>query len=393
MDKKKNSTKLIKGGTNRSEFMETIDALFLTSGFIYESAEEAEKSFKEEKERFMYSRFGNPTVETFQKKMAMMEGAEDCWGTATGMAALFTIFMSYLKSGDRVVSSRALFGSCHYIVSQILPRFGIEVILVDGTDLNQWEKALKKKTNIVFFETPSNPCLDLVDIKEVSKLAHNAGALVVVDNVFATPILQKPLEHGADIVMYSATKHIDGQGRVLGGAILGSKKFCKDFVKPFIRNTGPSLSPFNAWVLLKSIETLELRVKHQTKSAKNVVKYLKQSSKIDRIYYPTDSNFRQKKIAKKQMIDGGSIISFELQSLEKNKKKVAFSFLNKLKLIEISNNLGDSKTLITHPDTTTHHKLTLDEKISLRITKNLVRLSVGLEDSDDIIDDIDNALT
>ena len=393
MDKKKNSTKLIKGGTNRSEFMETSDALFLTSGFIYESAEEAEKSFKEEKERFMYSRFGNPTVETFQKKMAMMEGAEDCWGTATGMAALFTIFMSYLKSGDRVVSSRALFGSCHYIVSQILPRFGIEVILVDGTDLNQWEKALKKKTNIVFFETPSNPCLDLVDIKEVSKLAHNAGALVVVDNVFATPILQKPLEHGADIVMYSATKHIDGQGRVLGGAILGSKKFCKDFVKPFIRNTGPSLSPFNAWVLLKSIETLELRVKHQTKSAKNVVKYLKQSSKIDRIYYPTDSNFRQKKIAKKQMIDGGSIISFELQSLEKNKKKVAFSFLNKLKLIEISNNLGDSKTLITHPDTTTHHKLTLDEKISLRITKNLVRLSVGLEDSDDIIDDIDNALT
>ena len=393
MNKKKLSTKLIKGGINRSKFMETSDPLFLTSGFIYESAEEAEKSFKEEKERFMYSRFGNPTVETFQKKMAMMEGAEDCWGTATGMAALFTIFMSYLKSGDRVVSSRALFGSCHYIVSQILPRFGIEVILVDGTDLNQWEKALKKKTNIVFFETPSNPCLDLVDIKEVSKLAHNAGALVVVDNVFATPILQKPLEHGADIVMYSATKHIDGQGRVLGGAILGSKKFCKDFVKPFIRNTGPSLSPFNAWVLLKSIETLELRVKHQTKSAKNVVKYLKQSSKIDRIYYPTDSNFRQKKIAKKQMIDGGSIISFELQSLEKNKKKVAFSFLNKLKLIEISNNLGDSKTLITHPDTTTHHKLTLDEKISLRITKNLVRLSVGLEDSDDIIDDIDNALT
>ena len=250
MDKKKLSTKLIKGGTNRSKFMETSDALFLTSGFIYESAEEAEKSFKEEKKRFMYSRFGNPTVETFQKKMALMEGAEDCWGTATGMAALFTIFMSYLKNGDRVVSSRALFGSCHYIVTQILPRFGIEVVLVDGTDLNEWEKALKKKTNIVFFETPSNPCLDLVDIKEVSKLAHNAGALVVVDNVFATPILQKPLEHGADVVMYSATKHIDGQGRVLGGAILGSKKFCKDYVKPFIRNTGPSLSPFNAWILL-----------------------------------------------------------------------------------------------------------------------------------------------
>ena len=392
MDKKKLSTKLIKGGINRSKFLETSDALFLTSGFIYKSAEEAEKSFKEKKERFMYSRFGNPTVEVFQKKMALLEGAEECWGTATGMAALFTILMSYLKSGDRVVSSRALFGSCHYVVTQILPRFGIEVIIVDGTDLNQWEKALKKKTNIVFFETPSNPCLDLVDIKEVSKLAHNAGALVVVDNVFATPILQKPLKHGADIVMYSATKHIDGQGRVLGGAILGSKKFCKNFVKPFIRNTGPSLSPFNAWVLLKGIETLELRVKHQTKSAKNIVKYLKQNSKVERIYYPTDSSFKQKKITKKQMSDGGSIISFELKASEANKKKVAFSFLNKLKLIELSNNLGDSKTLITHPDTTTHHKLTSDEKISLRITKNLVRLSVGLEDSTDIINDIHNAL-
>ena len=392
MDKKKLSTKLIKGGINRSKFLETSDALFLTSGFIYESAEEAEKSFKEKKERFMYSRFGNPTVEVFQKKMALLEGAEECWGTATGMAALFTILMSYLKSGDRVVSSRALFGSCHYVVTQILPRFGIEVIIVDGTDLNQWEKALKKKTNIVFFETPSNPCLDLVDIKEVSKLAHNAGALVVVDNVFATPILQKPLKHGADIVMYSATKHIDGQGRVLGGAILGSKKFCKNFVKPFIRNTGPSLSPFNAWVLLKGIETLELRVKHQTKSAKNIVKYLKQNSKVERIYYPTDSSFKQKKITKKQMSDGGSIISFEIKTSEENKKKVAFSFLNKLKLIELSNNLGDSKTLITHPDTTTHHKLTSDEKISLRITKNLVRLSVGLEDSTDIINDIHNAL-
>ena len=392
MDKKKLSTKLIKGGINRSKFLETSDALFLTSGFIYQSAEEAEKSFKEKKERFTYSRFGNPTVEAFQKKMALLEGAEECWGTATGMAALFTIFMSYLKSGDRVVSSRALFGSCHYVVTKILPRFGIEVIIVDGTDLDQWEKALKKKTNIVFFETPSNPCLDLVDIKEVSKLAHKAGALVVVDNVFATPILQKPLKYGADIVMYSATKHIDGQGRVLGGAILGSKKFCKNFVKPFIRNTGPSLSPFNAWVLLKGIETLELRVKHQTQSAKNIVKYLKQNSKVDRVYYPTDSSFKQRKITKKQMSDGGSIISFELKSLEENKKKVAFSFLNKLKLIEISNNLGDSKTLITHPDTTTHHKLTSDEKISLRITKNLVRLSVGLEDSIDIINDIDNAL-
>ena len=330
MNKKKLSTKLIKGGINRSKFMETSDPLFLTSGFIYESAEEAEKSFKEEKERFMYSRFGNPTVEAFQKKMALLEEAEECWGTATGMAALFTIFMSYLKVGDRVVSSKALFGSCHHIVTQILPRFGIEVVLVDGTDLNQWEKALKKRTNIVFFETPSNPCLDLVDIKEVSILAHKAGALVVVDNVFATPILQKPLKYGADIVMYSATKHIDGQGRVLGGAILASKKFCKDYVKPFIRNTGPSLSPFNAWVLLKGIETLELRVNHQTKSAKNIVKYLKQSSKIDRIYYPTESSFEQKRITKKQMFDSEKLNKHLTNNVLLDEAIENFNFINEI---------------------------------------------------------------
>ena len=256
--------------------------------------------------------------------MALMEEAEECWGTSTGMAALFTIFMSYLKSGDRVVSSKALFGSCHHIVTQILPRFGIEVILVDGTDLNQWETALKK-TNIVFFETPSNPCLDLVDIKEVSRLAHKAGALVVVDNVFATPILQKPLKHGADIVMYSATKHIDGQGRVLGGAILGSKNFAKILLNLSLEIL-TFIESFNAWVLLKGIETLELRVNHQTKSAKNIVKYLKQSSKIGRIYYPTDSNFRQKTITKKQMIDGGSIISFELKSSKEKEKRLLFHF-------------------------------------------------------------------
>ncbi len=387
---KKLSTKLIRGGINRTKFLETSEPLFLTSGFVYESAEEAEKSFKDEKNRFMYSRFGNPTVEIFQKKMALLEDAEDCWATSTGMAALFTIFMSYLKKGDRVVSSNALFGSCYYIVTEILPRFGIEVVLVDGTNLNHWEEALKKKTNFVFFETPSNPCLDLVDIFEVSKLAHKSGALVIVDNVFATPILQKPLKFGADIVMYSATKHIDGQGRVLGGAILGSKDFCKNFIKPFIRNTGPSISPFNAWVLLKGIETLELRIKKQNDNAKKIVSFLNKKSSIKKVYYPTDTKFKQKKIAKKQMLGGGSIISFEIESI-KNKEK-AFSFLNELKLVDISNNLGDSKSLITHPYTTTHHRLTEKEKISLRITKNLVRLSVGLEDPNDIINDIDNAL-
>ena len=392
MTEKKLSTKILKSAINRSNFNETSEALFLTSGFIYKSAQEAEKAFKDEKKRFMYSRFGNPTVEIFQKRMALLEGAEDCWATSTGMAALFTILMSFLKSGDRVVSSNALFGSCHFILTQILPRFGIDVELIDGTDLDRWKKALRKKTKIVFFETPSNPCLDLVDIKEVSKLAHSSGALVVVDNVFATPILQKPLLFGADVVMYSATKHIDGQGRVLGGAILGSKKFCNQYIKPFIRNTGPSISPFNAWVLLKGIETLELRIKKQTENAKNIVKFLKKNSRINKVYYPTDSSFKQKKITKKQMLDGGSIISFELNSSKKNEKTSAFSFLNKLKLIDISNNLGDSKTLITHPDTTTHHRLSHEEKISLRITKNLVRLSVGLEDSTDLIEDIDNAL-
>ena len=340
----------------------------------------------------MYSRFGNPTVEAFQKKMAILEEAEECWGTATGMAALFTIFMSYLKAGDRVVSSKALFGSCHHIVTKILPRFGIETVLVDGTDLNQWEKALKKKTNIVFFETPSNPCLDLVDIKEVSNLAHKVGALVVVDNVFATPILQKPLNHGADIVMYSATKHIDGQGRVLGGAILASKKFCKNYVKPFIRNTGPSLSPFNAWVLLKGLETLDLRVKKQVENTKEVLKFLKKNKNIKKIYYPFDENFDQYTLAKKQMKDGGTILSFELLSKKNLEKKTAFKFLNNLKLIDISNNLGDSKTLITHPYTTTHHRLSKNEKNELGISENMVRLSVGLEGVDDIINDMDSAI-
>ena len=390
--KKKTSTKLIRGGVNRTNFSETSEPLFLTSGFVYKTAQEAEKAFKEEKKRFLYSRFGNPTVEILQKKLALIEEAESCWLTSTGMSALFSIFMSYLKNGDRVVSARALFGSCHHIVTKILPRFGIEVELVDGTNLNQWELALKKKTNLVFFETPSNPCLDLVDIKEVSKLAHKSGALVVVDNVFATPILQKPLNCGADVVMYSATKHFDGQGRVLGGAILGSNSFCENIIKPFIRNTGPSISPFNAWVLLKGIETLELRIKQQTKSAKEIISFLEKNKNIKKIYYPTLKKSEQIKIAKKQMLDGGTIIAFEIKASKKNEKKKSFEFLNKLKLIDISNNLGDSKTLITHPYTTTHHKLEQKEKMSLRITENLIRLSVGLEDVTDIITDIDNAL-
>ncbi len=389
MKKKSNNTQLIRHGNLRSNFNETSESLFLTSGFIYKSAEEAELCFKEKKKKFMYSRFGNPTIEMFQRKLAKIEGAESCWATSTGMAAVFAIFMSQLNTGDRIVSSKALFGSCQYIITKLLPKYGIEVILVDGKNIDAWKKELKKKTKLVFFETPSNPCLELIDIKEVSKIAHKNGAKVIVDNVFATPILQKPIALGADIVMYSATKHIDGQGRVLGGAILGKKKFCDEIIKPFIRNTGPSISPFNAWILLKSLETLELRINQQVKNAQKVVKFLQGHKKIKKVLYPWSKEFPQYKLAKKQMLSGGSIISFEL----KNQSKMqTFKFLNKLEMINISNNLGDTKSLITHPSTTTHSRLSKSEKTELGISRNLVRLSVGLECSEDIINDIEKGL-
>lgn len=391
--KKSRTTNLVRSGINRTHFNETSEALFLTSGFVYNSAEEAEECFRDEKNKFMYSRFGNPTVEAFQKKLAILEGAEACWATSSGMSAVFSIFMSQLKAGDRVVSSRALFGSCHYIITKILPKFGIEIELINGRNLSEWKKALQKKTKLVFFETPSNPCLELVDIENVCKMAHKINATVIVDNVFATPILQRPLELGADIVMYSATKHIDGQGRVIGGAILGTKKFCNEIIKPFIRNTGPSISPFNAWILLKSLDTLELRIEKQTKNCNEIYKFLKNNKKVENIIYPGSKKFAQYSLAKKQMKSGGTIISFEIkQNSKENIKKNTFKFLNNLQLIDISNNLGDTKSLITHPFTTTHNKLNHFEKKSLRISENLVRLSVGLEDSKDIIFDIKNAL-
>ena len=340
----------------------------------------------------MYSRFGNPTIEILQNKLAKLEGAEACWATSTGMAAVFTIFMSYLKKGDRVVAGRALFGSCHHILTSILPRFGIEVELIDASNIESWEKALKKKNNLIFFETPSNPCLEIVDIESVVSLAKKQKTLVVVDNVFATPILQKPIEFGADVVMYSATKHIDGHGRVMGGAILGKKKYCDEIIKPFIRNTGPSISPFNAWVLIKGLDTLELRIKKQSENAKKVVNYLEKSEYINKIYYPHYKNFTQFSLAKKQMKDGGNIVSFEIKAKKEIKKEKSFSFLNNLSLINISNNLGDTKSLITHPETTTHHRLCQTEKKILGINKNLIRISVGLEDINDIISDIDKAL-
>ncbi len=376
----------------QTDHMETSESLFLTSGFTYKTAEEAEQAFKEEKKRFMYSRFGNPTIDMLQRKLADIEGAEECWATASGMSAVFTIFMSYLKKGDRIVASRALFGSCHHILTVILPKFGIEVELIDGKCLESWEKALKKKTHMIFFETPSNPCLEIIDIESVVKLAKKNNTLVVVDNVFATPILQKPLKFGADIVMYSATKHIDGHGRVLGGAILGKKKYCQDFIKPFIRNTGPSISPFNAWVLIKGLDTLELRINKQTENTKLIIEYLNQSKFIEKIYYPHLKSSSQYNLAKKQMSGGGNIVSFKIVSKEDNSKYNAFTFLNNLSLISISNNLGDTKSLITHPETTTHHRLNKIEKKNLFISKNLIRLSVGLEDPVDLINDIDNSL-
>ena len=391
MVKKKIATILVRSGIHRTEHNETSEALFLTSGYVYKNAQEAERAFRGDAKRYLYSRFGNPTVNSLQQKLAEIEEAESCLITATGMSAVFTIFMSYLQNGDRVVAGKALFGSCHFILTKILPKFGIDVQLVDGKSIEQWEVALRKRTKIVFFESPSNPCLEIVDIKKVSKLAHSSGAIVVVDNVFATPLLQKPLKLGADVVIYSATKHLDGQGRVLGGAILGSKSFCETVLKPFIKNTGPSISPFNAWILNKSLDTLELRIKKQCQNTKKIVEYLNKSKFVDAIYYPFHKKFLQLSLARKQMRMGGTMVSFKLRAKKNQKKRTAFSFLNNLNLIDISNNLGDSKSLVTHPYTTTHSKLYSKEKIELGISQNLVRLSVGLENAEDLIEDIETS--
>jgi O-succinylhomoserine sulfhydrylase len=388
LKKWRQSTCLVRGGTERSLFNETSEGLFITSGFVYSSPEEAEKAFTGDIKRYQYSRFANPTLSMFEKRLALLEGAETCVSTASGMAAMFAALFSQLQTGDRVVASRALFGSCLYILSEVLPRYGIESQFVDGTDLRQWKNALSKKTKCVFLESPSNPCLEIVDIRAVSDLAHEAGALVVVDNVFATPILQRPLELGADIVMYSATKHIDGQGRTMGGAILTNNlNYFEDSLTPFLRHTGPSLSPFNAWVLLKGLETIDLRVKQHSKNALLVAEFLNGHKKVSKVLYPGLKSHSQYDLASKQMKCGGPIVSFETFG----GKEGAFKFMNGLNLIDISNNLGDAKSLITHPATTTHHKLRPEERQALSITDGLVRLSVGLEDVEDIIEDIDQA--
>ncbi len=346
-------TRLVRGGVTRSQHGETCEAIFLSSGFVYDDAAAAEARFAGEQPGFMYSRYANPTIEMFERRMALLEGAEACHATASGMAAVFASLMCHLKAGDHVVSSRALFGSCFYIIGTLLPRYGIEVSFVDGHDLAQWQRAISAKTRAVFFETPANPTIALVDVAAVSKLAHAVGAKVVVDNVFATPLLQKPLALGADVVVYSATKHIDGQGRCLGGAVLADAQFCKDQVMPFLRHTGPALSPFNAWVLLKGLETLSLRLERQCATAKRVAELLAGHRAVARTLYPTLDSHPQSALARRQMTDGGTVVSFELTG----GKPAAFAFMNALEIVDISNNLGDSKSLITHPATTTHRSM------------------------------------
>ena len=382
------ATQMVHGGQTRSHHAETAETIYMTSGYVYASAEEAAAAFDNSRPRFVYGRFGNPTVAMFEERMALLEGAEAARATASGMAAVFASIACLVKAGDRVVASDALFGSCSYIVQEILPKWGVETVSVDGRDLDQWRKALSKPTRVVLLETPSNPSLRLVDIKAVCDLGHAAGAQVIVDNVFATPLLQRPLEFGADIVVYSATKHIDGQGRCLGGVILGTAKYINETLQPFIRHTGPSLSPVNAWILLKGLETLDLRLQRSCEYAETIAKELQGHPKLIHAHYPTLANFPQVELARRQMKSGGTIVSLDL----KGGKEAAFRFLNALKLVLISNNLGDSKSLVTHPTTTTHQRLTPEQKAAQGITPGLVRLSVGLEDLRDILADVRQAL-
>lgn len=385
------ATNLVRGGLNRSGNRETSEALYMTSGFVYGSAEQAAAAFRDETDNFVYARYGNPTVEMFEQRLAMLEGAEACKATGTGMAAVFAVMACQLEAGDRVVASRALFGACHGILTKTLPKWGIETVLIDGRDLDAWRDALKTPTKLVFFETPTNPLLEIVDIANVSKLAHDAGALVVVDNVFATALHQRPLELGADIVIYSTTKHIDGQGRLMGGAILGTSAFITDVLLPFYRQTGAAISAFNAWVMLKSLETLPIRFAAQCKSAATIAAWLDQHPKIATVSYPGLASHPQHDLARRQMSDFGTIMSFRLHG-DATDMAGAFAFLNNLSLIDISNNLGDSKSLACHPYTTTHSSLSDGALANLGITGADIRLSVGLEAVEDLIADIDAAL-
>ncbi|MBT9292051.1 O-succinylhomoserine sulfhydrylase [Prosthecodimorpha staleyi] len=382
------ATDLVHGGTLRSQFNETSEALFLTQGFVYGSAEEAEARFLNLSPGYQYSRFGNPTVTMFEDRMALIEGAEVARATATGMAAVNAALLSRLSAGDHVVAAKALFGSCRYIVEDLCPRFGIACTLVDGADLDQWRAAIRPETRVLFLESPTNPTLEVYDIAAIAAIAHAAGAILVVDNVFATPLFQSPLKLGADVVVYSATKHIDGQGRCLGGVVLCSKEFLDKYLQVFIRQTGPSMSPFNAWVLLKGLETLAVRVERQTRNAALVADALAAHPGVTRVIYPGRADHPQAATIARQMTGGSSLVCFEVGG----GKAGAFAVANGLEIVRISNNLGDAKSLITHPSTTTHQRLTPEARAELGITDGMLRLSVGLEDPDDLIEDLIGAL-
>ena len=382
------ATKLVRGGLERTPFGETSEALFLTSGYVYDTPETAEKRFMGEDDGYIYGRYGNPTVSMFEERVALLDGAEACYGVASGMAAVFGALACQLKAGDHIVSSKALFGSCYQVITQILPRFGITHTLVDGGDLAAWAEAFTPQTKCVFLETPSNPTLDIIDIAAVAEIAKKAGATVVVDNIFATPILQKPLKMGADVIVYSGTKHMDGQGRVLGGAIVSTKAFKEDLLKPFLRHTGPSISPFNAWVLLKGLETMKLRVEAQSNSAESVAQHLGATKVVSRVIYPFLESHPKMALAKKQMNMGGTMVTFEVEG----SKAKAFDVLRRLRLVDISNNLGDAKSLMTHPASTTHRNIGPEARAMMGITDGMLRLSVGLEDIKDILDDVKQAL-
>ncbi len=380
------ATQMVRGGTVRSNMDETSEALFLTSGFAYDNAEEGAGRFRGEREGFTYTRQANPTVSMFEERMALLEGTDMARATATGMAAMSAALLCQLSHGDHLVAAKAMFGSCRWIVDTLLPRYGIDVTIVDARDNQAWAKARKPNTKVFFLETPANPTLDITDLKAVCDLAHDAGAKVIVDNVFASPVLQKPLAFGADIVAYSATKHIDGQGRVLGGVICGSEKFLEDHLLMYLRHTGPTLSAFNAWVLLKGLETLELRVTRMAENADAVANYL--GTRVPRLLYPAHASFPQRALAMQQMASGGTILSFYVGGA----RDTAFKLLDALNLIDISNNVGDSRSLMTHPASTTHRALSEQARLDMGITEDMLRLSVGLEDPKDLIDDLDIAL-
>ncbi|MBB2190161.1 O-succinylhomoserine sulfhydrylase [Gluconacetobacter azotocaptans] len=382
------ATRLLHAGMERTPFGETSEAMFLTSGFVYDNAEQAEATFTGDVVHYQYSRFGNPTVAALERRLADLEGAEACIATSTGMGAVSSALLSHVKAGDRVVASRALFGSCHWIVANLLPRYGVETVFVDGGDLAGWQAALAQPTAAVLLESPSNPMLEILDIRAIADLAHKAGAIVVVDNVFATPLLQKPLELGADVVVYSCTKHIDGQGRVLGGAVLGTQDWIANTLQPFTRNTGNALSPFNAWVMLKGLETLTLRVRAMTENAATVADYLAGAEGVTRVFYPGRPDHPQYELAQRQMTGGSTLVAFEVAG----GKAGAFAFMNALRLIAISNNLGDARSMVTHPATTTHMKISPEDRAQLGITDGVIRFSVGLEDAEDLKNDLARGL-